>query len=172
MSLTVSSPTRVSMMSLPTMISPALGLNGFTSRSHERRRAPSLFSSAMRLAFTKTRRRWTDAEKPMTSGGSAPREGRSTMSFELPDGDAIGGEQGQAHHPERIDEVASHASEATSAPQASLRRRTTEGAAAATAKPAIIAPASWRERRTAAAMSLAVGARPRPSAARSSTRSP
>ena len=95
MSLTVSSPMRVSMTSLPTMISPALGLNGFTSRSHERRRAPSLLSSARRLAFTKTRRRWTAAEKPMTSGGSAPREGRSTMSFSFPMATPSGASRGR-----------------------------------------------------------------------------
>ena len=108
-SLTVSSPTRLSMMCRPTRISPALGLKGLTSRSQDRRRAPSLSSSAMRLAFTKTRRRWTEATNPMTSGGSAAPGRQEDDIFQLPDGDPIGGEQGQAHHPERVDEVAGHA---------------------------------------------------------------
>ena len=136
-------------------------MNGLRSTSHDARRAPSLSQLGHAVGVHEDPSPLDGATKPSTSGGSAPPDRGEHDVVEPADGGAIGVEQGQAHHPERVDELASHVRKATSAPQASLRRRTTEGAAAATAKPAIIAPASWRERRTAAVMSPAVGTRPR-----------
>ena len=79
-SLMVSAFRRLSMMSRPSMCSPWRGLKGFRSTSQLRRRAPSVSRDKIRLAFTKMRRRWLVATKPVTRGASPLRPGTTTMS--------------------------------------------------------------------------------------------
>ena len=119
-SLTVSSPTRRSMMSRPISTSPGLGLNGLRSTSQLRRRAPSLSIPARRSGVDEDPPALAGGDESEYTRGDARAAGDDDDVVEPADGRTTGVEQRQAHDSERVDQLACHVRKAT---PASLLRR-------------------------------------------------
>ena len=63
----------------------------------------------MRAALTKIRRRWLDGDEADDAGRMPPAAGDDDDVVDPADRRATGVEQRQAHHPERVDQLACHA---------------------------------------------------------------